>query len=314
MADASYFISNFTTENNLPEDTKWIAFGCSYAGSLAAWLRLKYPDQVQGAISSSAPLEAKFDNAEYDEVVKRTLDEIYINKNEGNESNCNEELEKGIKALELLELKVQEDLLDQDFDSETLKRNIGLTIRQAIFDVIYTATQYNRKSPNPRFNIQLVCQIILDITIGEPMDRIFELLKNVNQYEENNNTFEGTIGLKNWYWQQCNEFGWLHDENFCQSEFGPKYTRDYITKQIEKTNSNFGGKDLNVSNVVFIHGSIDPWSPYGRTEPMSNEGVEVIVIKGASHCQDLDAKIEDWPEMHSAKTKIKNSLANWISM
>ena len=58
------FISAMQMAHNLT-DTKWIAFGGSYPGSLAAWLRLKYPHLIHGSISTSRPLIAQADFPEY---------------------------------------------------------------------------------------------------------------------------------------------------------------------------------------------------------------------------------------------------------
>lgn len=43
------------------DNQKWIVFGGSYPGSLAAWAREKFPELIHGAISSSGPLLAKVD-------------------------------------------------------------------------------------------------------------------------------------------------------------------------------------------------------------------------------------------------------------
>lgn len=62
LADAANFIKYINNQYNISSsEAKWIAFGGSYAGTLATWLRDKYPDLVVGAISSSGPLEAVLD-------------------------------------------------------------------------------------------------------------------------------------------------------------------------------------------------------------------------------------------------------------
>lgn len=60
LADVANFIKAMNKEYSLSPDVKWIVFGGSYSGSLAAWMRLKYSDLVHGSVASSSPLLAKF--------------------------------------------------------------------------------------------------------------------------------------------------------------------------------------------------------------------------------------------------------------
>ena len=40
---------------------KWVTWGGSYPGMLAAWARLKYPHLFHAAVASSAPMTAELD-------------------------------------------------------------------------------------------------------------------------------------------------------------------------------------------------------------------------------------------------------------
>jgi len=65
--DLATFIESMTRTHGFTGP--WIAFGGSYPGSMAAWVREKFPHLIQGSVSSSGPLLAKVNFIEYLQVV-----------------------------------------------------------------------------------------------------------------------------------------------------------------------------------------------------------------------------------------------------
>ncbi len=61
LGDIASFITEMNRYHGIPEGTKWVVFGCSYPGTLAAWARQKYPHLIQAAVASSAPMLATAD-------------------------------------------------------------------------------------------------------------------------------------------------------------------------------------------------------------------------------------------------------------
>ncbi|KAI1723580.1 serine carboxypeptidase s28 domain-containing protein [Ditylenchus destructor] len=70
IGDIAVFVTSMNKQYNVTDTKqKWVIFGGSYAGNLAAWFRLKYPDLSLGAVASSAPVQARVDFYDYIYVV-----------------------------------------------------------------------------------------------------------------------------------------------------------------------------------------------------------------------------------------------------
>jgi len=66
----------FIKDEDSMQDRAVIAFGGSYGGMLAAWMRMKYPQHIQGAISSSAPIlwfEGMTDPSAFTEIASNAI-------------------------------------------------------------------------------------------------------------------------------------------------------------------------------------------------------------------------------------------------
>lgn len=57
LADLAHFRTVMAETRGLV-NRKWVAFGGSYPGSLAAWFRMKYPHLVHASVATSAPIHA----------------------------------------------------------------------------------------------------------------------------------------------------------------------------------------------------------------------------------------------------------------
>lgn len=99
---------------NVSFSSYWICFGGSYAGSLAAWARLKYPHLIFASVASSAPVQAVLDFSEYNQVVSRSLMSVAI----GGSAECREaasaafaEVERRLRAGRATQAALRADLV-----------------------------------------------------------------------------------------------------------------------------------------------------------------------------------------------------------
>nr|XP_023027495.1 putative serine protease F56F10.1 [Leptinotarsa decemlineata] len=341
LADLAFFVEAMNVKYNLSHDVKWIAIGGSYAGNLAAWLRLKYPHLITGAMSASGPLLAKLDFPEYLEVVADDL------KRES--ESC---LEAVQQAFEQLKVVLFNSTSHEDFDElfqscvpvkDSVENPLDMeNLFSMILESLAYVAQYdnNQAMLNARYGmtIRSVCEIMNDEKIGSEMARLAAVNEQASvqncfdfRYDTLLKTFQeyGTlIGEKQWIYQTCTEFGFyltspktFGDEvqldlyiQLCTDLFGPQYNRDFVQKAVDRTNNFYGGLDIDVTNVVFVHGVSDPWHVLGITKT-KNIASPAFLIEGVAHCAVMYTSSEkDPPQLTEARRQIKQIIGSWLKL
>ena len=339
LEDLATFITAMSTKHNLTGP--WVSFGGSYPGSLSAWLREKYPHLVAGAVSSSGPLFAKLDYFEYLGVVRDAF--------ETTGPGCNEAITAALGDLDM-QLKNQTlwPQLSSKFKTcKTLDGNNEDDVKsflELLIDNLAGIVQYNGRTD---FDINSVCAIMRNETMGAALERFAEVnsVSLANNNDEcldhefssfldllTNTSFSGPgVGWRQWTWQTCTEFGWYQTTNQPDEVFGKMLNLDFFKswcrqafaeidwtdgsfdKNMIDSNTEFGGFNPVMENVVFVHGSIDPWHPMGVLEDL-NELAPSIYIDGTSHCADMyDDKPGDSQELLAAKNRVKALVKSWIN-
>ncbi|CAG2174424.1 unnamed protein product [Oppiella nova] len=309
------------------ENSKWIAFGGSYPGSLAARFRAKYPHLTVGAVSSSAPMEARLNYKQFFEAVGEDLG-----------TDCSRYIREATQQLDD-ELKAGptgwESIKKQFNVCQPLNGTDPMDVNTFLF-ALYMQIGYSMISiefePNlPK--IQTICDIMTNTSGGSrALDRYSQLskvflqkqgykclsadYKSYVKYMQNKTIPVLKELIKQWTYQQCNEFGHfpttaLNDQPFaanipieyftqrCADIYGPTFTPQYMQKQIDYTNEYYGTiSTINITNTVFINHSLDPWHPLGVLHDLNNS-TKAIYIHGTGHGRDMyNAKPTDPITIH----------------
>ncbi|XP_014248956.1 putative serine protease K12H4.7 [Cimex lectularius] len=347
LADLANFIKGMNKKYGLTERNKWIAFGGSYPGSLAAWLRYKYPHLVHAAVSSSSPLLAKADFKEYNEVVSASL------------STFNDDCVTSVHQAVIKFDKLVTDPSGAETLTKKFKLCSDLNVSNALdvsslagslsgnFALVVQYNENDRTSTSPsKITIDDICNVMVDRELGEPLDRyavISEMMLTTSKSECLNFTYSQQIEeLKNtvwdhsqsarqWMYQTCTEFGFYQtssspEELFgsniplpyftkqCQDVFGPEINEQVLNDGIMRTNIMYGDVHLKATRVLFVHGSIDPWHALGITASNKPE-IRAIYINGTAHCANMyPPSPKDPPQLTKARVNIVNQIGDWLSI
>ncbi|OAD55889.1 Putative serine protease K12H4.7 [Eufriesea mexicana] len=350
LADLAYFIEVTNLNYKLPNDTKWIAFGGSYAGSLAAWLRSKYPHLVHGAVSASGPLLAEIDFQEYYVVVENAIKEY--------SEACIDSIVEANKQFHIMlhhpigqQGIAKKFVLCDPIDRGSTKHNDISNLYETIASNFAGIVQYNKDNRNnsamANMTIESACDILTNETLGIAIDRLailntkilnaskekcldYMYSKMIHKLRNVSWTNEQAEGGRQWMYQTCTEFGFfqtstarpnLFSETFpvdffiqqCIDVFGPRYNMHLLKSAVYRTNILYGALNLKVTNVVFVQGSVDPWHILGLTKS-SNPQMPVIYINGTAHCANMyPPSKNDPPQLANARIDIARFIYQWLN-
>jgi len=338
LEDAGNFISSMNAANNL---TTWVTFGGSYPGSLSGWMRLRFPHLVAGSVSSSGPLFAKLDYYEYLQVVMDALDWTEIPGCNNAWTEALTTVEEMVKSEENWEGLTEKFKLCSILDGA--KVNNVRSFMELLIDNLAGVVQYNGRYPVDMFE---VCNVMTDEAQGEAIDRlavINDMMLEMNGEECLDYTYESFLEevtevnwgedvsfvWRPWLWQTCTEFGWYQTTNqaeqkygsslpleffeqWCSDAFGADITHEMLERSIAQTNVEYGGYSPAATNVVWVHGSVDPWHAMGVLDTLT-EAAPAIYITGTSHCADMYPDGPNDPqELLDAKKRIGELVAQWV--
>ncbi|KAM8953164.1 putative serine protease K12H4.7 [Pelodytes ibericus] len=347
LADLAHFQTVMAQELGL-SNRKWVVFGGSYPGCLAAWYRIKYPHLAYAAVASSAPLNAVVNFPEYLDVVQDSLAR--------NHTTCPKMMKLAFDALlQLLLYKENYEKLTEDFRlCNLLEINSEMDssfFLDSISEYIMNVVQYNNDNrefegvKGGNVTIQVVCDIMANESLGAPYDRFVAVIRTITDamtqrciparykqflHEMRDYSWEGPAaqGGRQWLYQTCTEFGFFQTTDSvsqpfsgfplnyhvqqCADIYGSSFNLTTVMDAVQQTNEYYGGLNIKSSNIIFPNGLIDPWHALGINSNLSSDLI-AIQIKDAAHCADMYPEQPEEPhDLPCARRQILQLLTKWL--
>ncbi|RZF48105.1 hypothetical protein LSTR_LSTR002171 [Laodelphax striatellus] len=333
LEDIIYFVDKMKKKFGMKCNNEVVVFGGSYAGALAAWVRLKHPDKISVAQASSAPIANIYDFAGYNNVVRNSI-KLY-------DENCASIIHEGsVKEEELT--KTEEGLKNMTDKFKTCRSLTNKNDRRAFFqnqiDKIGYTVQYNGTLNQ---SIPATCKLLTGGNETDSIDKLANYLIETSggctgyDYSDNikdlrQTDYTNQNQFRQFLWQECTQLGLFitsgTKDSFyantlgvdfytdrCKDVFGDKFTAEYIKKQVKKTNAYYGGFNYQQSKCLFTQGQLDPYQAAGIKESNDKIGYKALIIENVGHTRDLNTETkDDPPQLVKAREEIKQILKGWI--
>lgn len=339
QALADYAKLIFSLKNEI-YDAKYsavIAIGGSYGGMLAAWMRMKYPNAVTGALAGSAPIlqfSEEYECSQFNQIVTKDF--------ENYSPHCSQSVAKSWSILQTLGESDQGlaqlssafhtckpmQKVDADLLIELLT---GIWVNLAMTDY---ANEADFLSKMPAYPIKHVCNVLSTDPVYTSDAQLMQSIAKASQVYTN---YTGQLVCLDieaavqdpmdvlWDFQSCTEMVMPICADGINDMFPPQpfdipefvsgcEKRWGVKTQVNKIRTIFGDKKLeSASNIIFSSCSRDPWSAGCPQDSFEDRHIHAIKIPGVCHHEDLRAAgPNDSNEIKKARQDELNIISDWI--
>ncbi len=302
LADLAHFQKWFGPQGNsnhfFPKyqlgESDWVAFGGSYPGNLAAWLKVKYPQSFIGTVASSAPITALENWPGYMKVVSDSLKYFGGQECFNAIQTSTNRVMNYVNNNDWKTLNNMWDTCEPQLSDESKTNGDLSTFLSNLQSLFQGLVQYNRDSPEAPTVKSTCVQLLHDptktfetfVNLTKNSKRCTDISTNETYAALKNVTLTGgsSSAMRPWIFQTCNEFGYFQvvgtdPTSDAFSKMSPyvnvqSYTdicdvvfeMNGASPRIAWSNTQYGvPSTLAAVNVTFPSGSLDPWHVLGVT-------------------------------------------------
>lgn len=312
-----------------------IVFGGSYGGMLSAWIRMKYPHIVQGAIAASAPI-LQFTGITTCEAFSRIVTSDFG----ATHSVCPKLIRRSWDTINNVTANDSgKSWLSENWKlCQPLKNSTGVEKLKSFLVDVYSflaMVNYPYKAdflaPLPAYPINAVCKHLTNESLTGK-DLLSTIYKAINVYTNYTGQAKclavddaaADLGASGWPYQACTEMvmpictdgvndmfepsPWNLDKfsDACMKQYSVKPRPNLVCEQ-------YGCSDLSTAtNIVFSNGLMDPWSSGGVLRNLSASAVAIVIPEGAHHIDLRSSESNDPYSVILARKYHRFFIKKWI--